>query len=123
MTMYLLTKSTHTWRHFGSNKYLNYVAEQAWRKDVRRLSTGKKVAHLFRVVISVGRSLWWSGYSLGRHREDELLIEGARSASSRKTSWCEAEAAAMRIRGSPLAARAASRNRLAFSPPSWSSTR
>lgn len=32
---------------FASNKDLeDYAAEQAWREDVHRLSTGKKVAHL-----------------------------------------------------------------------------
>lgn len=68
----------------ASNKYLkDYAAEQAWREDVRKLSNGKKLAHLFRVVMSVGRSLWWCGYSQGRHREEELLIEGARPAPGR----------------------------------------
>lgn len=68
----------------ASNKYLkDYAAEQAWREDVRRLSTAKKLAHLFRTVMSVGRSLWWCGYSHGRHREEELLIEGPQAAPGR----------------------------------------
>lgn len=68
----------------AGNKYLkDYAAEQAWREDVWRLSTGKKLAHLFRVVMSVGHSLWWCGYSHGRHREVEFLIEGARAAPGR----------------------------------------
>jgi hypothetical protein len=68
----------------ASNKYLkDYAAEQAWREDVRRLSTGKRLAHLFRVVMSVGRSLWWCGYSQGLHLEEELLIEGAGAAPGR----------------------------------------
>ncbi|NHZ44601.1 hypothetical protein F1609_31250 [Massilia sp. CCM 8693] len=68
----------------ASNKYRkDYAAEQAWREDGRRLSTGRKVAHLFRVVMSVGRSLWWCGYSQGRHRENELLFEGAGAAPGR----------------------------------------
>ncbi|MGB9109846.1 MAG: IS1595 family transposase [Telluria sp.] len=68
----------------ASNKYLkDYAAEQAWREDVRRLSTAKKLAHLFRTVMSVGRSLWWCGYTHGRHRTEELLIEGARAAPGR----------------------------------------
>lgn len=68
----------------ASNKYLkDYAAEQAWREDTRRLSTGKKLAHLLRVAMGVGLSLWWRGYSHGRHRGDELLIEGARPATGR----------------------------------------
>lgn len=68
----------------ASNKYLkDYAAEQAWREDTRRVSTGKKLVHLFRLVLGVGRSLWWRGYSHGRHREEELLVEGARPAPPR----------------------------------------
>jgi hypothetical protein len=38
----------------ANSRYLNdYAAEQAWREDVRRLSTGKKLGHLFRVVTGV----------------------------------------------------------------------
>lgn len=60
-----------------SNKYLlDYAAEQAWREDTRRLSTGKKLRDLFRVALSVGLSSFWRGYSHGKHREDELLIGG-----------------------------------------------
>lgn len=68
----------------ASNKYLkDYAAEQAWREDTRRLSTGKKIRHLLRVALGVGLSLWWRGYSHGRHREEELLIEGAQPAPGR----------------------------------------
>lgn len=68
----------------ASNKYLkDYAAEQAWREDTRRLSTGTKLKHLLRVALGVGQSLWWRGYSQGHHREDELLIEGARPAAGR----------------------------------------
>ena len=67
-----------------SNKYLkDYAAEQAWREDTRRMSTGKKLKHLFRVVLSVGLSKFWRGYSHGRHREEELLIEGNEPAKGR----------------------------------------
>lgn len=67
-----------------SNKYLkDYAAEQAWREDTRRMSTGKKLKHLFRVVLSVGLSEFWRGYSHGRHREEELLIEGNEPAKGR----------------------------------------
>lgn len=68
----------------ASNKYLkDYAAEQAWREDTRRLSTGKKLAHLFRMALGVGRSIWWRNYSHGEHREEEMLIEGARPAPGR----------------------------------------
>jgi transposase-like protein len=68
----------------ASNKYLkDYAAEQAWREDTRRTSTGKKLAHLFRVAMGVGRSLWWRGYSQGHHRTDELLLDGPRPAEGR----------------------------------------
>lgn len=42
-----------------------------------------RTGHLFRVVLSVGLSLWWRGYTHGRHREEELLIEGARPVPGR----------------------------------------
>jgi transposase-like protein len=68
----------------ASNKYLkDYGAEQAWREDTRRLSTGKKLKHLLRVALGVGLSLWWRGYMQGKHREEELLIEGPRPAAGR----------------------------------------
>jgi transposase-like protein len=68
----------------ASNKYLkDYAAEQAWREDTRRTPTGKKLAHLFRVAMGVGRSLWWRGYSQGHHRTDELLLDGPRPAEGR----------------------------------------
>lgn len=68
----------------ASNNYLkDYAAEQAWREDTRRLSTGTKLKHLLRVALGVGLSMWWRGYSHGRHRDEELLIEGARPAAGR----------------------------------------
>lgn len=67
-----------------SNKYLkDYGAEQAWREDVRRLSTGEKLKHLFSTALSVGPSLWWAGYIHGHHRTEELLINGNRHAEPR----------------------------------------
>lgn len=68
----------------ASNKYLkDYAAEQAWREDTRRLSTGDKLKHLFRAAMAVGLSLWWRGYTHGKHREEELLVEGDRPAKGR----------------------------------------
>lgn len=67
-----------------SNKYLkDYAAEQAWREDTRRLSTGKKLRHLFGVALSVGLSFWWRGYTHGKHRDEEFLVEGNRPAKGR----------------------------------------
>lgn len=67
-----------------SNKYLkDYASEVAWRTDTRKLSTGDKLKHVLRHALSVGMSLWWRGYTHGRHREDELLIEGDQAALGR----------------------------------------
>ena len=55
----------------------------AWHKDPRRLSTGKRLKHLFRCAMTMGLSQWWRGYMHGKHREEELLIEGARPAKGR----------------------------------------
>ena len=67
-----------------SDKYLSsYVAEAAWRTDTRKLSTFDKLSHLFRCALSVGHSLWFRGYTHGKHREDELLIEGSQPAPGR----------------------------------------
>lgn len=60
-----------------SSKYLtDYAAEAAWREDVRRLSTGKRLRHLLGTVLWAGLSNWWRGYAQGEHREEELLVEG-----------------------------------------------
>lgn len=68
----------------ASNKYLkDYAAEQAWREDTRKLSTGKKLRHLLHMALSVGMSLWWRNYGDGRHRKEELLVEGAVPAKGR----------------------------------------
>jgi transposase-like protein len=67
-----------------SNKYLaDYAAESAWREDTRRMSTGNKLRHILKTALSVGPSLWWRGYTHGRHRAEELLIEGPQSAKGR----------------------------------------
>lgn len=67
-----------------SNKYLaDYAAETAWREDTRRMSTGNKLVHILKTALSVGMSLWWRGYTHGKHRGDELLIEGPRPAKGR----------------------------------------
>ena len=67
-----------------SNKYLReYAVEQAWREDTRRLSTSKKLMHLFRHALSVGLSQWFRGYTHGKHRAVELLVGGPQPAKGR----------------------------------------
>lgn len=67
-----------------SNKYLReYAVEQAWREDTRRLSTSKKLMHLFRHALSVGLSQWFRGYTHGKHRGVELLVGGPQPAKGR----------------------------------------
>jgi transposase-like protein len=68
----------------ASNKYLtDYAVETAWREDTRRLSTGKKLRHLFLKAMSVGLSMWWRGFTHGKHRSEEFLIEGDEPAKAR----------------------------------------
>jgi transposase-like protein len=68
----------------ASNKYLlDYAAEQTWREDSRRMSTGDKFKHLFCTVLPVGESLWWRGYTHGNHRQTEILLEGPKAARGR----------------------------------------
>lgn len=67
-----------------SNRHLlAYASEAAWREDTRRLSTGKKLHQLLSVAMNVGPSIWWTGYSHGRHRKEELLIEGPKVTAAR----------------------------------------
>lgn len=68
----------------SSLKYAqDYAAEQAWREDCRRMSTGKKLAHLVMTALGVGESVWWRNFSHGAHRQVELLVEGPRTAKPR----------------------------------------
>jgi transposase-like protein len=67
-----------------STKYtMDYACEMAWREDVRRLSTGKKLRHVLKTALSVGLSQWFRGYSHGHNRTEELLIEGDREVKTR----------------------------------------
>jgi len=79
----------------ASNKYLtDYAAENAWREDTRRLSTGKKLRYLLRVAMGVGLSLWWRGYRQGKHRTYEKLVDGMLPAKGRgRAKGGEAEGA------------------------------
>lgn len=67
-----------------SNKYLHeYASEQAWREDARQMSTGDKLDNLLRTVMFVGPSQNWCGYSHGKHRTEEILIDGRKAAPAR----------------------------------------
>lgn len=67
-----------------SNKYLtDYAAEMAWREDTRKLSTGNRFKHLLQEALWVGMSWWWRGYTHGKHRQQELLVEGNQPAKAR----------------------------------------
>lgn len=67
-----------------SNKYLqDYMVEQAWREDTRRLSTFDRLKALLTSVLNVGLSQWFRGYTHGHHREYEFLVEGQRPAKGR----------------------------------------
>lgn len=67
-----------------SHKYLmEYACENAWRQDVRKLNTGKRLEHLFGRALWVGHSHWWRNYTHGENRECELLIEGNRPVATR----------------------------------------
>jgi transposase-like protein len=73
-----------------SQKYLrDYGAEAAWREDVRELPTSKKLGSLLSLLGRVGRSLWWCGYSHGKHRDHEILVDGTLPAEGRgrKKGW------------------------------------
>lgn len=67
-----------------SNKYLtDYASEMAWREDTRKLSTGNRFKHLLQEALWVGMSWWWRGYTHGKHRPVELLVEGNQPAKAR----------------------------------------
>lgn len=67
-----------------SHKYLmDYACENAWRQDVRKLNTGKRLEHLFGKALWVGHSRWWRNYTHGENRECEMLIEGNQPVATR----------------------------------------
>lgn len=52
---------------------LDYAAEIAFRADTRRLPNGQQLKLALTVAMSVGESMFWKGFTRGRHREVELL--------------------------------------------------
>lgn len=71
-----------------SRKYLHeYACEAAWREDTRRLSTGERLQMLLNHALNAGLSHWWRGFTHGKHRKYEALVEGpqdVRSSGPRK---------------------------------------
>ena len=56
-------------------KYLlDYGAEAAFRSDTRRLPNGEQLKLALNLALSVGASLFWTGFTHGRHRPVELLL-------------------------------------------------
>lgn len=73
----------YNWRYDRAEKgiYLNiepkylldYAVETAFRSDTRRLPNGRQLRLALNVAMSVGESLFWKGYTRGRHRTVELM--------------------------------------------------
>lgn len=61
---------------------LDYAAEIGFRSDTRRLPNGEQLKLALNLALSVGETLWWSGFTHGRHRDVELLITGPRPAGA-----------------------------------------
>ncbi|WP_223788398.1 IS1595 family transposase [Marinicella meishanensis] len=60
--------------HGMRTKYLmDYANDMAWRDDMRRKSIKELMTTLICKVMSVGNSIWWSGYQQGFNRSGELL--------------------------------------------------
>lgn len=67
-----------------SNKYmLDYMCGAAWREDTRKLSSGKRLMSAFHLLLNIGQSRFWRGYTQGKYREHEMLVEGPKPASPR----------------------------------------
>jgi len=52
---------------------LDYTVETAFRSDSRRLPNGTQLKLAMNVAMSVGESLFWKGFTHGRHRTVELI--------------------------------------------------
>jgi hypothetical protein len=61
---------------------LDYAVEMAFRTDTRRLPNGEQLKSALSILMSVGPSLWWRGFSQGRHRTEELTSPTPRPAPS-----------------------------------------
>lgn len=64
-------------------KYLlDYMCEAAFRSDSRRVPNGGQLQLALNCSMSVGRSLFWTGFTHGRHRKEELTHPLPRPAPS-----------------------------------------
>lgn len=64
-------------------KYLlDYSVEAAFRSDTRRLPNGQQLTSALSILMSVGRSIWWRGFSQGHHRKTEQTSPSPRPARS-----------------------------------------
>lgn len=52
---------------------LDYAAEIAFRSDTRRLPNGQQLRLAMNVALNVGESMFWRGFTRGRHRTVELV--------------------------------------------------
>lgn len=62
--------------------WLDYAVETAFRADTRRLPNGQQLKLALSVAMSVGESMFWRGFTRGRHREVELLHPAPQPAKS-----------------------------------------
>jgi hypothetical protein len=53
--------------------FLDYAVETAFRSDTRRLPNGRQLKLAMSVALSVGESMFWKGFTHGRHRPVELI--------------------------------------------------
>ena len=51
---------------------LDYACETAFRSDTRRLDNGRQLKVAMGVAMAVGESLFWKGFTHGKHRKVEL---------------------------------------------------
>ena len=59
-------------------KYLfDYAVENAFRSDTRRLSNKEQLMIGLKIATSVGESIYWKGFTHGKHRTTEILATGA----------------------------------------------
>lgn len=52
---------------------LDYAVEVAFRADTRRLPNGQQLKLALAVALSVGESMFWKGFTHGKHRKVELI--------------------------------------------------
>jgi hypothetical protein len=74
----ILNFSVSTMEHYVylniEPKYmLDYAAEIAFRSDTRRLPNGQQLRLAMNVALNVGESMFWRGFTRGRHRTVELV--------------------------------------------------